>query len=163
TRALESERTLSGAVTRRLCAPVLWRALGPPPGVSPGGCSTADGFVRLVAALAAEGPVLIAVDDVEACDRESLRTLAALALQLDAAVLRSYDPPRFAQPLLRPSLHAALPARGRLRIHGEAARVLAADGVPGETVARHLLESAPSGDAWVAERLRHGASTAATR
>src|SRR3954470_11573836 len=84
TRALESERALAGAVTRRLCAPVLWRALGPPPGVSPDGCcATADGFVRLVAALAAEGPLLIAVDDVEACDRESLRTLAGLALQLE--------------------------------------------------------------------------------
>src|SRR4051812_11798292 len=83
TRALESERTLSGAVTRRLCAPVLWRALGPPPGVSTDGCATADGFVRLVAALAAEGPLLIAGDDGEACDRESLRTLATLALHLD--------------------------------------------------------------------------------
>src|SRR4051794_25080306 len=306
TRALEREREPAGAAIRRLCAPVLWRSAPVPVEADAAACSTSEAFVELVATLAAEQPLLIALDDAESCDRESLRMLADLALQLDhvgavtllvarrqgalhptdptrlealvsdpgvvrirlhaldragvaemiedalgrpaerdlaaivhhltggvpalveqvslaldagepldhmalpavahgvreraaqleaaaddlvtalavlgddatlsraamladidhataaeltqelvgADVLRSHDPPRFAQPVLQPSLHAALPARVRLRMHGEAARVLAADGAAGDTVARHLLEAGPAGDAWVAERLR---------
>src|SRR3954470_23523269 len=75
TRALESERAQPGAVVRRLCAPVLWKALGG--GAEPAARATPDGFVRLVATLAADGPLLIAVDDLEACDTESLGALAA--------------------------------------------------------------------------------------
>jgi DNA-binding CsgD family transcriptional regulator len=315
TRALDGEREPDGAAIRRLCAPVLWRAAAAPLEADAAACATSEAFVELVATLAAERPLLIALDDAESCDRESLRMLADLALQLDhvgavtllvarrqgalhptdparleaivsdpgvvrirlhpldragvaemiedalgrpaerdlasivhhltggvpalveqvihavdagepldrialpavahgvreraaqlgaatddlvtalavlgddatlsraamladidhaaaaeltqallgADVLRSYDPPRFAQPLLQPSLHAALPARVRLRVHGEAARVLAAEGAAGDTVARHLLEAGPAGDAWVAARLRCGAATAAER
>src|SRR4051812_11965345 len=72
TRALESERSVHGAVIRRLCGRGTDSA-----------CHGRDDFMGRVTALAADRPLLIAVDDAEHCDRESLRTLAALALQLD--------------------------------------------------------------------------------
>ena len=37
-----------------------------------------NAFVRLIARLAAERPVVVAVDDVDRCDRPSLRALASL-------------------------------------------------------------------------------------
>jgi DNA-binding CsgD family transcriptional regulator len=73
-------RLLSGAASpmRRLLADTT--ITGSP--ADPGGFSTLDGFYWLIAGLGAERPLLLAVDDVQWADADSLRALAYLAVRL---------------------------------------------------------------------------------
>lgn len=88
TRALEGEHLQPHALLQRLCAPLQ---------IDPSGARR--GLAEVVGRLAGERPLLIAVDDVDRSDRESLRALAALALGLDGVggaallVTRRYDAP----------------------------------------------------------------------
>lgn len=68
------------------------------PGRPPEGFAVLNGLYRLTATLAAEGPLLLAVDDVQWCDTGSLRFLAHLARNLRglpllvAVTLRTGEP-----------------------------------------------------------------------
>jgi DNA-binding CsgD family transcriptional regulator/tetratricopeptide (TPR) repeat protein len=77
-----------------------------------------------------------------------------------ADILRSGATLEFVHPIVREVLYEELGSLERARRHGDAARVLATAGASPEKVAAQLLQSAPSGDAWVLERLREAASRA---
>lgn len=72
---------------------------------------------------------------------------------LAKGLLASMDPPRLAHPLLRQALLEDLPPDDVAKLHAAAARLLARSGGPSSAVGAHLLRTAPSGDAWVAETL----------
>ncbi len=80
--------------------------------------------------------------------------LAALAL------LRPGAPLSFLHPLLRSTVLADLRPAGRAAAHARAAAVLEADGAPVASVAAHMIELDPSGDAHVVAVLREAARSA---
>src|SRR5262249_1577318 len=79
-----------------------------------------------------------------------------------AGVLVEHDPPRFAQPLLRPAIYDTITPGDRLRLHGDAALALADAGAPHDAVARHILVAAPARDPWAARTLHVAARAART-
>jgi DNA-binding CsgD family transcriptional regulator len=86
-------------------------------------------------------------------------TDAASALdQLADAELITGDPVDFAHPLLGQAVLDRMPTAERLAGHQRAARELAADGAPVESVAAHLLQLEPLRDPWVVARLREAAA-----
>ncbi len=88
-------------------------------------------------------------------------TDAASALdQLAGAELVTGDPVDFAHPLLGQAVLDRMPSAERLAGHQRAARELAADGAPVESVAAHLLQLEPLRDPWVVARLREAAADA---
>jgi DNA-binding CsgD family transcriptional regulator/tetratricopeptide (TPR) repeat protein len=97
-----------------------------------------DAHVRHVAALAG-----IALDEAAAV----ADTLAG------AGVLSDTRPLEFAHPIVRAAIYADIPAGERARLHAQAARLLEAEGAPGERVASHLLAAEPGGDPATVERL----------
>ncbi len=84
--------------------------------------------------------------------------------QLEAAGLVVREPRLdFAHPLFAQAVTDHMSA-GELQVaHRAAARELAADGVPREAVAAHLLQLPPLRDPWVVERLREAAREALTK
>lgn len=78
---------------------------------------------------------------------------------LAKGLLASMDPPRLAHPLLRQALLDDLAPEEVARLHAASARLLARSGGPSSAVGAHLLRTAPSGDAWVAETLAATART----
>jgi DNA-binding CsgD family transcriptional regulator/tetratricopeptide (TPR) repeat protein len=66
----------------------------------------------------------------------------------------------FVHPVVRSAIHADLAPAARARLHGEAARALAAAGGQPEWVAAHLLNAPPAGDAWAVAELRRAAAQA---
>ncbi|MGH7748313.1 MAG: hypothetical protein ACREQ5_26680, partial [Candidatus Dormibacteria bacterium] len=104
----------------------------------------------------------------------TLRHCAALAgLSLDAAAgvadalvgARVLVPPalEFIHPVVRSAVTRRIGIGARGLTHGRAARLLAADGVPPDRLAPHLLQTHPSGDPWVVATLRAAAKTAGER
>jgi DNA-binding CsgD family transcriptional regulator len=90
------------------------------------------------------------VADAGACaDR-----LAALAL------LRPGAPLSFLHPLLRSTVLASMRPAGRAAAHARAAAVLEADGAPIASIAAHVIELEPAGDAQVVAVLRAAARSA---
>ncbi len=86
-------------------------------------------------------------------------TDAASALdQLAGAELVTGDPVDFVHPLLGQAVLDRMPSAERLAGHQRAARELAADGAPAESVAAHLLQLEPLRDPWVVARLREAAA-----
>ena len=77
-----------------------------------------------------------------------------------ADILRPGARLEFVHPIVREVLYEEVGSLDRARRHGDAARVLAAAGATPERVAAQLWQSAPSGDAWVLERLREAARQA---
>ncbi|MGP3949469.1 ATP-binding protein [Streptomyces sp. 7N604] len=79
--------------------------------------------------------------------------------------------PEFVHPLIATAVYRAIPPAMRVALHGKAAWELVEAGESPAAVARHLLETQPEGDAWVAEQLleaareyvRRGAPGAARR
>ncbi|MFF3324891.1 ATP-binding protein [Streptomyces sp. NPDC002889] len=96
----------------------------------------------LAASLAALGPA----ESAEAAD--VLRTERILTYGLK---------PEFVHPLIATAVYRAIPPAMRVALHGKAAWDLVEAGEGPAVAARHLLETQPEGDAWVAEQLREAA------
>lgn len=77
-----------------------------------------------------------------------------------ADILRPGATLEFVHPIVREVLYEELGALERARRHGQAAHVLAAAGASTERVAAQLLQSGPTADGWVVERLREAARQA---
>ncbi len=69
----------------------------------------------------------------------------------------------FVHSIVDETVASQMPAARRAHLHREAARVLAADGAPGDRVAAHLLSAEPYGETWVVEALRAAARDALAR
>lgn len=96
----------------------------------------------MAASLAALGPAQAA----EAT--EALRTERILTYSMK---------PEFVHPLVATAVYRAIPPAMRVALHGKAAWELVEAGEGPAVAARHLLETQPEGDAWVAEQLRDAA------
>jgi ATP/maltotriose-dependent transcriptional regulator MalT len=89
------------------------------------------------------------------------RTLAArLAV---AAVLEPGEPLRFIHPIVRTAIYEDAPAGERARLHAAAADRLRAQHAAPQTIALHLLASAPAGDQGVVDALRAASTEALAR
>ena len=69
-------------------------------------------------------------------------------------------PPRFAHPIVRGSVQAAIPAARRALLHRQAAEMLADERAKPELVAGHLLECEPAPSDWGVAALRESARRA---
>jgi serine/threonine protein kinase/DNA-binding CsgD family transcriptional regulator len=78
----------------------------------------------------------------------------------DLALLRPGAPLSFLHPLLRSTVLAELRPAGRAAAHARAAALLEADGAPIATIAAHVIELEPAGDAHVVAVLREAARSA---
>jgi DNA-binding CsgD family transcriptional regulator len=78
---------------------------------------------------------------------------------IDNDILRS-SPLDFVHPIVHRVVAAELGPVGLAHAHATAARILADTNAAPDHVAAHLLNAEPTGDAWVVERLRHGARSA---
>ena len=68
---------------------------------------------------------------------------------------------RFVHPLVRSAVYSDLTPPVRQRWHKRAARLLDEQGAAAEEVTVHLLAATAAGDAWVVDRLRRAAASAA--
>ncbi len=91
------------------------------------------------------------------------RAEAAADKLREADLLASGRALSFAHPIVGEALTADLPDSRLAALHGEAARVLAAEGAPGDRVSAHLLSAEPYGEAWVVDALRLAAGEALAR
>ena len=92
------------------------------------------------------------------------REAAAQTDALAAAGLVAGDRPlRFAHPLLRTAVEAAIAPGERLGLHRAAAERLAAAGAPAERIALHLLETEPAASAETARTLAEAGRVAVAR
>jgi DNA-binding CsgD family transcriptional regulator len=87
---------------------------------------------------------------------------ASLASQMADAlseihILRDARPLRFVYPLERSTVCGEMGHARRARAHAEAARLLDLHGSTLDQVAGHLLQTEPSGDEWVAQKLERAA------
>jgi DNA-binding CsgD family transcriptional regulator/tetratricopeptide (TPR) repeat protein len=80
-----------------------------------------------------------------------------------ARILAPGEPLSFTHPLIATSVLADIPAFARSRAHRRAADLLAADGVPADGIAAHLLLTRPDGDQQTVATLRGAAAQALTR
>src|SRR5512132_1679454 len=99
-----------------------------------------------------EASQLAGLADAEAADAAEL--LAA------AGILEPGRPLTFRHPIVRSGIYTDLTSSERAHDHARAARILAEQPGDTERVAKHLLASEPSGDAWVVDRLREVARAA---
>ncbi len=88
---------------------------------------------------------------------QGLAAAAADALAA-AELLRTGASLAFVHPLLHSAIYAEIPGAERALLHSRAARLLDESGAAHETVAAHLLATAPAGDAWAVDRLRRCAA-----
>ncbi|MER5462203.1 AAA family ATPase [Streptomyces sp. NPDC002668] len=96
----------------------------------------------MAASLAALGPA-------EAADAtDTLRTERILTYGMK---------PEFVHPLIATAVYRAIPSAMRVALHGKTAWELVEAGKGPAVAARHLLETQPEGDVWVAEQLRDAA------
>jgi DNA-binding CsgD family transcriptional regulator len=70
---------------------------------------------------------------------------------------------QFVHPIVRTAVYQAIAPGERLRLHGAAFELLAADGAAPDRLARHLLVVEPGGDPLVVQTLRAAAAQAQTR
>jgi DNA-binding CsgD family transcriptional regulator len=70
---------------------------------------------------------------------------------------------QFVHPIVRTAVYQAIPPGERLRLHGAAFELLAAEGAAPDRLARHLLVVEPGGDPRVVQTLRAAAAQAQTR
>jgi DNA-binding CsgD family transcriptional regulator len=81
----------------------------------------------------------------------------------DLGMLRSVGPCRYEHPILRSAVESGVAPARRERMHLTAAGVLADAGLAVETVAAHLMQTAPSGEGFVVPTLRRAAEHASAR
>ena len=91
------------------------------------------------------------------------RAAAAADRLVETGILRGIDPIGFAHPVVRASLHDALPPARASRLHAAAARQLVADRADRERIAAHLLRALPARDPQVVMLLREAAAQAGAR
>jgi DNA-binding CsgD family transcriptional regulator len=72
----------------------------------------------------------------------------------EAGLLSDVIPLRFAHPLVRAAVYAAIPQGARATAHRRAAALLALEDVPVEQVAAHLMAAERTGDQWAVAKLR---------
>jgi DNA-binding CsgD family transcriptional regulator len=82
---------------------------------------------------------------------------------LEAGMLRSVAPCRFEHPILRSAVESEVTPARRGLLHLRAARTMSAAGLAVESVAAHLLQTAPSGEPWVLTALEQAATQASAR
>jgi DNA-binding CsgD family transcriptional regulator len=88
---------------------------------------------------------------------------AAADALVRAGVLLDSEQLEIAHPIVRAAILGDLTSAARAALHSRAARLLAAEGAPGEVVGAHLLSGAPSGDQRVVEQLLTAADSARGR
>lgn len=125
---------------------------------------------RLAGAVAVLGqaPVSLAAELAELGIAEAEQAADLLAA---ASLLRPGEPLAFAHPLLGSAVLADLGSFRRARAHRRAAALLDRDGADAASVAAHLMETRPEGEAWASAALRaaghdalvHGESRVAVR
>jgi DNA-binding CsgD family transcriptional regulator len=115
--------------------------------------SVAPGARRLVqaAALMGQDSELRHAAELAGLDLSEAAPLADSLVEL--GVLASSAPLRFVHPVVRTAILEDQPAGTRALLHARAARLLARESAAGEMVCAHLMQSAPSGDAWVVDQL----------
>jgi DNA-binding CsgD family transcriptional regulator len=69
----------------------------------------------------------------------------------------------FVHPIVHEAVISEVPPARWAALHGQAARLLAAEGLSVDRVAAHLLLAEPYADDWVVDQLRHAAREAMTR
>jgi DNA-binding CsgD family transcriptional regulator len=69
----------------------------------------------------------------------------------------------FVHPIVSEAVSAQLLDSRRAALHGQAARLLAAEGVRGDRVSAHLMSAEQYGDPWAVDALRHTAAEAVAR
>lgn len=119
--------------------------------------------VALAQALAVlgDGASLAEAAELAGLEREAAVTAADTLAEIE--LIEDRPRLRFAQPVVRSAIHAALPAAQRGARHADAARVIASKGAPPEDVGTQLLAADPRGDRWASEALRDAANTALAR
>jgi DNA-binding CsgD family transcriptional regulator/tetratricopeptide (TPR) repeat protein len=80
-----------------------------------------------------------------------------------ARLMEPHIPLTFLHPLLRSAAATTLGPAELAAAHRRAARILAADGEPGDTLVPHLLAAQTTGDPWVVDALQSAARGAAAR
>jgi len=121
---------------------------------------SAVGLARAVSVLGDESPLRQAAavgglelqDAADAADR-----LAAVDILARAEMMS------FSHPLVRASVYGDLSVPQRGMLHLRAARVLADESAPPESIAAQLLTAAAGGDGWVVDALRDAARVAGAR
>jgi DNA-binding CsgD family transcriptional regulator len=76
---------------------------------------------------------------------------------IDIDILQPGLLPEFVHPIVRTAIYREMPAAGRGLMHARAARLLAQEGAPADSIAAQLLATEPAGDSWVVESLRNAA------
>jgi DNA-binding CsgD family transcriptional regulator len=93
--------------------------------------------------------------------------LEAVAVAVDSllrlGLLRSVAPCRFEHPILRSAVESEISPARRGRLHLRAARILASADMPVDTVAAHVMQTPPVGEAWVVSILARAARQASAR
>jgi DNA-binding CsgD family transcriptional regulator len=122
-----------------------------------------DDAVALAVATAVLGdgcqlPTAAAVAELES--RAAAEVAARLA---DAWILQRTDRLAFEHPIVQAAVVSTASAIELKRLHGEAARRLAAEGRPPEAVASHLLRAERGANPWTVDRLEEAAAAAIAR
>ncbi|MGH2358042.1 MAG: ATP-binding protein, partial [Candidatus Limnocylindria bacterium] len=117
----------------------------------------ASALARAIAVLGSGAELQAAATLAELAPATASRLVDSL---VRVQVLRDERRLSFAHPLVRAAIYLDLPMASRAQLHARAARILTAAGADANTVAAHLLESDPTGDAAVVEQLRVGARRA---
>lgn len=95
------------------------------------------------------------------CDQRAAAEAADALARV--GIIDGTRPLRFVHPIVQAAIHEDLGASRRARLHGQAARLLAAAGAEPARIATHLLAAEPAADPWVIETLREAAWEARRR
>lgn len=90
------------------------------------------------------------------------RGIAAAEQLVAGQIFAATDPVAFVHPMVRTAIYSGLVPGERPAGHARAAKLLAADQAPPEMVAEHLMQAAPTDEAWALSVL-HDAGRAAAR
>ena len=82
---------------------------------------------------------------------------------IDIDILQPGLPLDFAHPIVRAAIYLEMSPADRGLMHARAARLLAQDGAPADSIAAQLLAAEPAGDSWVVESLQNAAREALER
>ncbi len=112
-------------------------------------------------AVLGHGSDLRLVAELAGCDLDEAADGADALARI--AIIDDARPLRFVHPIVQAAIHEDIGAGRRARLHGEAARLLAAAGAEPARIASHLVAAEPAADSWVVETLRQAAQDARHR
>jgi len=122
-------------------------------------CSPGATPLARAAAVLGDGARLADAAALAGLAEEDARPVAAELAEID--VLRAGGELAFAHPIVGQAVYLGIPEGERTRLHLAAARLLETRRASGkERAATHLLQVAPSGEAWIAACLQEGAERA---